>query len=114
MHTARITTTPRPDVEHGGPTNSGGNDFVNIMSDTQQASTGAAAELDAYMKMMKMMKMTPAQRLRAAILNSLGVTEEQVAAISPEKRQALEANIDAPMKQSLERPTHSGVARFLR
>ncbi|KQV78940.1 hypothetical protein ASD15_19890 [Massilia sp. Root351] len=44
----------------------------------------AAAELEAYMKQ------TPAERMREALLKKLGISEEELAAMPPEQRKAVE------------------------
>jgi protein-disulfide isomerase-like protein with CxxC motif len=68
-------------------------------SSTSVKPKTAAQELDEYVKM------TPEQRMRADILNKLGLTEEELAAMSPEDRQAAEQKI---AEMSRELMQHSG------
>ena len=56
----------------------------------------AAQELDEYVKM------TPEQRMRADLLKKLGLTEEELAAMSPEERQAAESKIAEMTKELLQ------------
>lgn len=47
-------------------------------------------------------KKTPAERMRDAILGSMGLTEEQLKAMSPKEREAIEAKIREIMKHKIE------------
>ncbi|MGB9990033.1 hypothetical protein [Pseudoduganella rhizocola] len=69
------------------------------LSETTLKPKTAAQELDEYVKM------TPEQRMRADLLKKLGMTEEELAAMSPEERQAAEAKIAELTKELLQ---HSG------
>lgn len=62
----------------------------------------AQQELDQYLKM------SPQERMRAAILKQLGLTEEQLAALPPEQQKAVEDKIAALMKQKLSEAQHTG------
>jgi hypothetical protein len=46
--------------------------------------------------------MTPAQKMRAAILGSMGLTEEQLKAMDPKERQKVEEKIKEIIKQKVE------------
>lgn len=61
-----------------------------------EAQSGARAELT------KFMKMTPAEKMHAAILAQLGVTEEEYQAMSVEDRKAIDAKIEENIKQQLD------------
>lgn len=50
---------------------------------------------------LKWAKMTPAERMRANILSSMGMTEEEVAALGPKERQAVEAEIKRRVEEQL-------------
>ena len=63
-------------------------------SQAQTAKT-AAQELEEYLKK------TPAQHMRDAILKEMGLTEDDLAAMPPEKRQAVEDTIAAKIKEKL-------------
>jgi hypothetical protein len=47
-------------------------------------------------------QMTPAQKMRAAMLGKLGVTEEELKAMSPEERKKVEDKIKDMIKQQVE------------
>lgn len=69
------------------------------LTETTLKPKTAAQELDDYVKM------TPEQRMRADLLKKLGMTEEELAAMSPEERQAAEAKIAEMAKELMQ---HSG------
>jgi hypothetical protein len=48
-------------------------------------------------------KMSPAEKLRAALLSQLGLTEEKVKAMSPEDQQKVEEKIRDLIKQAAEK-----------
>jgi len=50
-------------------------------------------------------RMTPAERIRAAILDELGITEEELENMSPEARKAMEKQIAERMKEKVEQAT---------
>lgn len=60
-----------------------------------QIAKTAAQELEEYLKK------TPAQHMRDAILKEMGLTEDDLAAMPPEKRQAIEETIAAKIKEKL-------------
>ena len=47
-------------------------------------------------------KKTPAEKMRESILGAMGLTEEQLKAMSPKDREALEAKIREIMKHKIE------------
>ena len=51
---------------------------------------------------LKHVKKTPAEQMRASILESMGLKEEDVKAMDPKKREALEAKIKDMIKQRVE------------
>lgn len=65
-----------------------------------QAATGspksAAEQLQDYVDM------TPAQRMRDTILKKLGLSEEEVAAMSPAEQKSVEMKIAELMKQEIQ------------
>jgi len=69
---------------------------------------GAAAKPDAKAEFLKWAHMTPAERMRANLLSSMGLTEDQVAAMSPEDRKKVEDKlrelIEQKVKENVERP----------
>ncbi|MBB5046692.1 hypothetical protein HNR60_001440 [Rhodopseudomonas rhenobacensis] len=50
-------------------------------------------------------KMTPAEKLRDAILKSIGVTEEELKNMSPKEREAIENKIKEKIKEAAENQT---------
>lgn len=61
----------------------------------QKSGRTAAEELAEYLRK------TPAQHMRDAILKELGLTEEDLDAMPPEKRKAIEETITARVKERL-------------
>lgn len=61
---------------------------------------------------LKFARMSPAEKMRALILGEMGVTEQQLAAMSPEERAKVEEKIAARlkerMKQEMEKRTSEG------
>lgn len=53
-------------------------------------------------------KETPAQRMREAILKSMGLSEDDLKGMSPEKRKAVEETIQERIKQALEEAAAKG------
>jgi hypothetical protein len=47
-------------------------------------------------------KLTPAQKMRAAMLAKMGVTEEQMKAMSPEERQKIEDELKKQIKEQVQ------------
>lgn len=54
-------------------------------------------------KFMAYAKMSPADKLRAGILSSMGLTEDQVKNMSPDQRKALEEKIAEQVKQAAQK-----------
>jgi hypothetical protein len=57
------------------------------------------AEKTVQQKLADYVNMTPAQRMRADILKELGLSEEQLAAMPPEQRKAVDTKIAKIMSQ---------------
>jgi hypothetical protein len=68
------------------------------------ASSSAASQSDdsVVQDFLDYAKMTPAERMKANILKSLGLTEQQYDALSPAQKQAIDQKITEIMKQQLE------------
>ena len=75
----------------------------NRKTAAQKSGRTAADELAEYLRK------TPAQHMRDAILKELGLTEEDLDAMPPEKRKAVEETIAAKIKDKL--LEHSAVAK---
>lgn len=69
------------------------------------AATPAAAVTKpktSYQELEDYVKMTPAQRMRVDLLKKLGLTEEDLAAMSPEERQGVEAKMRDMIQQQMQ------------
>ena len=62
----------------------------------------AVPEKSAKDEFMDYAKLTPAQKMRAAMLAKMGVTEEQLKAMSPEERQKIEDQIKKQIKEQVQ------------
>ena len=76
--------------------NGDGGDFGALLKHAETRQSDAAAELEKYVKM------TPAQRMQAAIMKSLGITQEQFDAMTPEQQASVTAKIAEIMKQQMQ------------
>jgi len=70
---------------------------------TQKSGRTAAEELAEYLRK------SPAEHMRDAILKEMGLTEDDLAAMPPEKRKVIEDTIAAKIKEKL--LEHSDVAK---
>lgn len=66
---------------------------------------------DAKQEFKDFMEMTPEERMRAQILYSMGLTEEDVAAMSPEEQEAVEAKIAAIIDEKLRQSMEEEIAK---
>lgn len=67
------------------------------------ASTSSPiGETSAKDEFLKFQAMTPAQKMRAMMLAKLGVTEEQLKAMSPEERKKVEDKLKDMIKQQVQ------------
>ncbi|MBN9525121.1 MAG: hypothetical protein J0H82_02890 [Alphaproteobacteria bacterium] len=55
---------------------------------------------------------TPAERFREDLLNSMGLTEEGLAAMDPDKRKAVEEEITRRMKEKIEKDSQKQAGFF--
>lgn len=51
---------------------------------------------------LEFMQMSPAEKIRALIVGEMGLTEEEIQAMSPEEREKIEAKIAERIKQRME------------
>ncbi len=58
-------------------------------------------------------KETPAQRMRDAILKSMGLTEDDLKSMSPDKRKAVEETIEKKIKDAAQQAAESGKKGFV-
>ena len=76
--------------------------FANALWLTQAKLDKAEAESDSLLaEFMELSKMTPVERLRKELLESMGLTEESLAALPPEERSAIEEEIRRAIKEQL-------------
>jgi len=57
--------------------------------------------------------MTPADKMRAAILGSMGYTEDQLRAMDPKERAKIEEKIKELMKQKVEQATEKKTGQIV-
>jgi predicted flavoprotein YhiN len=74
--------------------NSSGTSFQDVLASVQKSTP--EQELDKYLKM------TPEQRMRDSILQQMGISEDQLAAMPPEQRKAIEDKIAHLIQQKME------------
>jgi len=74
--------------------NSSGASFQEVLAAVQKSTP--EQELDKYLKE------TPEQRMRDSILKEMGISEDQLAAMPPEQRKAIEDKIAQIIKQKME------------
>jgi len=63
--------------------------------------TGGAKGADVYQQLEDYVKMTPAERMRADLLKKLGLTEEELAAKSPDERAAIDTKLRDMVEQQM-------------
>ncbi|QGZ41721.1 hypothetical protein IP92_00707 [Pseudoduganella flava] len=81
--------------------------FADALSQaTGAAPKTAAQELEDYVKM------TPEQRMRADLLKKLGLTEDDVAGMSPEERKGVEAKLRELVQQQMEEASAKQTTRI--
>jgi hypothetical protein len=71
-------------------------------ADPSSDPLSAAPAKSAKDEFMDYAKLTPAQKMRAAMLAKMGVTEEQLKAMSPEERQKIEDQIKKQIKEQVQ------------
>jgi len=76
--------------------NGDGGDFGALLKHAEAAQSEGAAELEKYLKM------TPAERMTAAMLNKLGISKEEFDGMSPEQQAAITARITEMIRQEME------------
>ena len=81
---------------------------VNLPKDDIESKSSAETEMTAEQQreavrnqLLAMLDMTPAERIRFTYLQSKGLTEEDLAAMSPEEREKIEAEIKEELENKL-------------
>lgn len=75
---------------------SGDGEFGALLKHAETRQSEASMELEKYLKM------TPGERMAAAIMKSLGISKEEFDAMSPEQQAAVTAKIAEIMKQQMD------------
>lgn len=88
-----------------------GNGAAEQPKTADSKSSGKAGGPTALQELLEYMKKTPEQRMREAILRKMGLTEEDLKNMPPEKRAAVEETIAAKIKELLQEPPKEAVAR---
>ena len=72
---------------------------TRVMLQASASSTGTATKTSATDEFKDYMSKSPAQRIREQLLKEMGLTEDDVKAMPPEKQQAITDQITALMQQ---------------
>lgn len=80
----------------------GSSSYAGAYSGVSASTSSPVGETSAKDDFLKYQAMTPAQKMRAMILAKLGVTEEQLKAMSPEDRAKIEQKLKDMIKQQVE------------
>lgn len=75
---------------------------TKVLSHADKVKAAQAADEAAIAKFHAYMSKTPEQRMREAILKEMGLTEEDLKAMPPEKRKAVEATITEKIRDRME------------
>lgn len=75
---------------------------VGAYAGVSASAASPLGETSAKDEFLKFQSMTPAQKMRAMMLAKLGVTEDQLKAMSPEERQKIEDKLKEMIKQQVE------------
>jgi len=80
----------------------GSSSYAGAYSGMTASTSSPVGETSAKDEFLKFQAMTPAQKMRAMMLAKLGVTEEEVKAMSPEKRAEIEQKLKDMIKQQVQ------------
>jgi phenylacetate-coenzyme A ligase PaaK-like adenylate-forming protein len=69
---------------------------------TALGATDSAQDNSVVQEFLNYAKMSPADRLRANIMKSMGLTQQQFDALSPAEQQAVEQKIEQVIKQEMQ------------
>lgn len=64
--------------------------------------SGGAKSTDVYQQLENYVKMTPAQRMREDLLKKLGLTEQELAAKTPDEQKAVETKLSELIQQQMQ------------
>jgi len=74
---------------------------AKVLSHADKVKAAQAADEAAIAEFREYMSKTPEQRMREAILKEMGLTEEDLKAMPPEQREAVEASITEKIKERM-------------
>lgn len=80
----------------------GSSSYAGAYSGMSASTSSPIGETSAKDEFLKYQAMTPAQKMRAAMLAKLGVTEEQLKAMGPEDRAKIEQKLKDMIKQQVQ------------
>ncbi|MBS4096430.1 MAG: hypothetical protein KGZ83_06290 [Sulfuricella sp.] len=119
--------TPQPFGQATATSANAGESFQSVLSKARtNASSAPATESPstapkdssakakgptALQELLDYMKKTPEQRMREAILKKMGLTEESLKTMPPEKRAAVEETIAAKIKELMQEPKEAEKAQ---
>lgn len=75
--------------------NGAGGDFGSVLRQAQTKQSDTAAELEKYLKM------SPEERVALAMRKQLGISEDEYAAMTPEEKKAVDAQVAELIKQKM-------------
>ncbi|NVM76009.1 putative HTH transcriptional regulator [Duganella sp. SG902] len=75
--------------------NGKGGDFGSVLKHAETRQSDTAAELEKYLKM------SPEERVALAMRKQLGISEEEYAAMTPDEKKAVDAQIAELIKQKM-------------
>ncbi len=76
--------------------------FLKVTAGAVATKAKETKEEDPIAAFKKFQSMTPGEKIRDSILKKMGMTEEDLAQMPPEKRAAIEKQIEDEIKKSLE------------
>jgi hypothetical protein len=75
---------------------------VFALDSRRPVGAGSTKDTDLYKQLDDYVKMTPAERMRGHLLQKLGLTEEELAVMSPEERQSVETKLRELVQQQMQ------------
>ncbi len=99
---AELQASPQVTLTEGANSSAGANTSSKVETAQDKADAAAQArreELRAQLQ--EYLDKSPAEHMRDAILKEMGMSEEDLAALPPEKREAIESDIARKMRERL-------------
>lgn len=119
LNTSNITQTPFGSAQSNSDNRDGGGfdlkakraEIAAELAAKQSKKPGAATEESVIAAFQQYMDKSPAERMREQILGSMGLTEDDVKAMTPAERRAIEDKIASIIKQRMEEETRQKVEK---